>query len=112
LNHSRLSDCAKDGDRLAAEIRHRHGNLGILHVLLEAGVQLRFELFNREAAGLDPSNERQRNVSVHANQEGLLGNFRGVDGVDHNLVIRPEDIPGIEFLGGLRDLLGGGAQGE
>ena len=68
--------------------------------------------FNREAARLDPANERQRNVPVHANQEGLLGNLRGVDGVDYNLVIRAEHITGIEFFHGLIGLLGGGAQGK
>ena len=94
LDDARGGDCAEDRDRLASELGHRDRDLRLLHVRFEAGGELGFELLDGEAGGLDPSDQRQRDVAVGADEDWLVGEVEAFERADHDLVVGAEDIAG------------------
>src|ERR1035437_2808852 len=101
-------DGAENGDGLAAEVGDGDRDLRLQHVLFEAGGELGFELLDGEAGGFDPPDERQGDVAVGSDEDGLVGEVESFEGADEDLVVGAEDVAG----GGRRRCLGEGHRGE
>ena len=71
--------------------------------------ELGFELLDGEAGGFDPPDQRQRDVAVGADQDGLVAEVEAIERADEDLVVGAEDIAGGGRRGDCRELLGGGA---
>src|ERR1017187_5722730 len=87
-------DGAENGDGLAAEVGDGDGDLRFQHVLFEAGGELGFELLDGEAGGFDPPDERQGDVAVGSDEDGLVGEVETFEGADEDLVVGAEDVAG------------------
>src|ERR1019366_1768197 len=83
---------AEIGDGLAAEVGDGDGDLRFQHVLFEAGGELGFELLDGEAGGFDPPDERQGDVAVGSDEDGLVGEVESFEGADEDLVVGAKDV--------------------
>src|ERR1019366_8506378 len=106
LDDARSCDGAENGDGLAAEFSHGDRDLRLLHVGFKAGVQLGFELLDGKTGGLDPSDQRQGDVAVGSDEDGLVTDIEAIERADQDLVVGAEHVAGGGGRGGCQGLLG------
>jgi hypothetical protein len=86
--------------RLAAEFGDGDRNLRLLDVDFEAAGELGFELLDGEAGGFDAADEREGDVAVGADEEGLVADIETLEGADGDLIVGAEDRAGGGGRGG------------